>query len=377
MTDTPEDPPQRIVLQGWLRWCGPLVAVLVALVVAFDSVAAEEPSCPVDTHLQADIDKLATDAMRESATPGLALGIVREGRILYLKGYGVGRKDAPTPAKVTCRTTFHVASLSKPVIATMVLQAVERGELKEAQTIADVLGSGSPSVTVGALLTHTGGMRDWSHAKARRTEGERSAYFRAILKKTKRVGRTGEFRYSDTDYNILGLMLETISGRPLDALARERVFTPLGMSDSAFARPLGDFDFAWPHLGTSNRPAQEHPFDIAFAPSSGLQASVRDLALFAKACLDRDERLLSAAGFRNAIEPRTSTSWAGIFQSPVWQVVKADGRTVLQHGGTDTGFRALLSLYPDTRSAIVILANGEELDRWKLRQDIERVLMHD
>lgn len=155
---------------------------------------------------------------------------------------------------------------------------------------------------------------------------------------------------------------------------QRRIFGRLGMTDSSFSHVETGSAFAWPHTGDGNKPLEKHPFDVAFAGSSGLQTSARDLLIFATAYLDADTRLMSAESYAEASRPRLESQWEGLMQSLVWQVVSKEGQTIWQHGGSDDGFRALVTLYPTSRSAIVILANGEELDRGALRRDLERLI---
>lgn len=105
-----------------------------------------------------------------------------------------------------------------------------------------------------------------------------------------------------------------------------------------------------------------------------MQTSAYDLGLFALAHLNRNERVMPAKVYQAGQCARFSTEWDGIRQSYIWQVVQRKRTSIIQHGGTDTGFRALMTAYPDRKAAIIILANGEKLDRWGLRSKLEAVL---
>lgn len=355
-------------------WLGLAIAVLVALTVASGSARASEQTCIAAPEWEAGIAAIVSHAMQESGTPGLALGVIHEGKVIYLRGHGVERRSAGPQAGITCRTRFHAASISKPVLATALMKAFYSDEMSEDQRIDQLLGKGGSPATLASLMTHTAGMRDWLRANGRRTEEAKAAYFRRILQRAEKAGPGREFRYSDTDYNILALVLERKSGRSFDAIMQDRVLAPLDMSDSSFVYDDAAAAQAWPHDGSSNKPRANHPFDLAFAGSSGLQTSARDLLLFAQVYLDADQRFMPAQAYAEATRPRHETEWAGISQSLVWQVATANGQPVWQHGGTDDGFRALVTLYPTTRSAIVILANGEKLDRWALRSSLEGLI---
>ncbi len=338
------------------------------------SAKTSKAECNGDPEWVEDINLAVLDAMQKSGTPGLALGVIRQGEVVYLQGHGVERSGASIVVPVTCRTRFHAASVSKPLIATAFMQAFGAGELSEDQPLGELLGEGDLRPTLGSLMTHTSGMRDWLRADTRRTEAQKDAYLRQILRRARRVEPGKQHRYSDTNYNLLAIAFERKFGGSLDAEMQDRIFGRLGMKDSSFSHVETGSAFAWPHAGSGNRPLARHPFDVAFAGSSGLQTSARDLLLFARAYLDADTRLMSTEIYAEATRPRHESQWEGMAQSLVWQVVSVEGQTIWQHGGSDDGFRSLVTLYPASRSAIVILANGEELDRGALRRELEQLI---
>lgn len=358
------------------RWSliGPVIVATMALLVAIYPVPASATDCQAAPAFEPQIDKILTQARSRSGTPGIAVGILVEGEVVYLKGDGV-RHSASMGDGVDCHTRFHVASLSKPVVATAILTAIERGEIRAGDTVADLVAGSNIPATILGLMTHSVGMRNWSRADARRDLHSKDVYFRHILQRASRTRGSHRHRYSDTNYNLLGLVIERTSGSSLQSFVNARVFEPLGMTQSSFDYGINSGpNTAWPHLGRHNRPAANHPYDIAFAASSGLQSSARDMVLFMQAYLEADANVMGQALYDKAVEPLTKSEWDGIEQSPVWQVFERDGDTVLQHGGSDKGFRALITIYPASNAGIVILANGEQLDRWLLRSQIEMVI---
>lgn len=352
------------------------LTTFLILTAASFRAAAEDLECGATAPFESEIDQIVEQAMSDSRTPGIAIGIIDKGRVVYLKGHGVLRNDKSGPA-VTCHTRFHVASLSKPVVATALLTSFERGELREDDSLAMLVSDTNARARIVDLMTHTAGMRDWYRADGRRTPEEKHQYFKHILRRTNRIDGTYSFHYSDTDYNLLGLMIEQHTGSDLHDFVAARVFAPLGMTESGFGLAEATVpDAAWPHVGKRGKPGDEHPFDIAFAASSGLQTSAQDMVLFMNAYLAQDAAVMGKASYALAAEPRHATEWNGVSQSLVWQVLESKYGTVLQHGGTDRGFRALISIYPDQGTGIVILANGETIDRWDLRARLEALVLN-
>lgn len=169
-------------LRGVLRWLGVTITVLAGLVAMPVSATATDAECLNDPELADDINLAVFDAMHKSGTPGLALGVIRQGKVVYLQGHGVERRDASTLVQVTCRTRFHAASVSKPVIATAFMQAFGAGELSQDQRLDELLGEGDLKPSLASLMTHTAGLRDWLRADARRTETQKEAYLQQILR---------------------------------------------------------------------------------------------------------------------------------------------------------------------------------------------------
>lgn len=358
----------------WPRFA---LAIITAGVSVFGGAAASADDCPAALPASVEIDRIADSVVRMGGSPGLAIGIIQDGQVTYIRGHGVLRRDNPDKM-VDCDTRFHVASLSKPVVATAMMTMFERGEVSQDETLADIVTDGKVSARLADLMTHTAGMRDWARANGRLTQRDRDEYF-ARMSRRARDARGGRgFRYSDLDYNLIGLVIERRTGVSFEEFMQSRILGPLGMAHSSFVyEPGKETSSAWPHIGSARLPAKSHPFDIAFAPSSGLQTSVRDLVLFMQAYLARAEVIMSRSSYDAAVEPRHETEWDGISQSLVWQIAQGPYGEIWQHGGTDKGFRALMTLYPEKKAGIVILANGEDLDRWALRTELEAIMFGD
>ncbi len=173
---------------------------------------------PDTTALTRDIPRL----IRDADIPGLSMAVVRNGRVVWARAFGTVNDSAQTP--VDTETIFEAASLSKPVFAYLVLRLVDRGELDLDRPLADMLpyprlahDDRYKRITARMVLSHGTGLPNWG--------GERL---------TLRFEPGSAYGYSGEGFVYLQKVLERVTGRPLDALARREVFQPLGMTRSSY-----------------------------------------------------------------------------------------------------------------------------------------------
>jgi CubicO group peptidase (beta-lactamase class C family) len=317
----------------------------------------------------------ALEAIRQRFdVTGLAVGILENGIPIYARGFGV--RDSRNGAPVTPHTQFHTASISKTFTATAILQLVEKKRLSIDAPVENYLpafaGSG---ITIAHLLTHSAGLRDWSHASGVSDDAAVARYVGDVARH-ERAYRPGEgWEYSDADFNILGAVIEAVSGVSFPEYMQRYVLDTAGMTESTFRQPHEGEDVAWPHPGEIfTHRASDHPWDRVFLPSSGLQASLTDLMRWASINLDRRPELLSASSYEALFARRLDTTMPGVAMGLGWQLEKRGTRWLPRHPGGDTGFRVLLTLYPDVHRAVVILSNSEMTPRWEIRRVIEATL---
>jgi len=182
------------------------------------------------------IDGLVEAAIAEGKLPGCVVCIGRQGGIAFLRAYG-RRQVEPESEPMTTDTVFDLASLTKPVAtATAVMQLVEDGRLRLADTVAthlpDFAVHGKESITIHDLLTHQSGLAagnplaDYDH-------GPEEA--RARICAIEPLAAPGKrFIYSDTNFVLLGMLVEKLGGKPLAEATATRIFAPLGMTETGY-----------------------------------------------------------------------------------------------------------------------------------------------
>ncbi len=343
-----------------------LLAALFWLAIWNGVVSAQPQATSESTDdWKAQVDQYLDDQRKTHNIPALSIAIFDGDSMDYV--YGRGKQNDQHLANE--KSIFHSASISKLFTATAIMQLVEEGKLSLDEPVQKYFPKLSSSdITIGHLMTHQAGFKNRIRPTGRLERSTLDAYILKAIKSKPAYTPGQGWAYNDTDYNLLGAIISKVSGVGFDRFVQERILMPLKMNKSSFYLPDISPDFvAAPHRGKSAKMSTKHPYDVNFAPSSGLQTNATELALFVQAHLTRDPRLLSEDSFAKMQITYSETKWDGISQGLGWQVLRGkDGETVLQHGGSDPGYRALVVAYPDDKSGYVILSNGEKTPRWQI-----------
>ncbi|MFO7678665.1 MAG: serine hydrolase domain-containing protein [Chloroflexota bacterium] len=323
------------------------------------------------------IDSFVDERMDSLNIPGAALAIVREGEIVHLAGYGVAN-EAGDP--VTPQTPFLLASLSKPVTAVAVMQLVEAGQIELDAPIQQYLPWLLPDtpITVRHLLHQTSGL-DETQGYRRNLEPDAPDALAASIRglaDTELNNLPGTtFEYSNSNYDVLGLLIETVTGQPYPDYIQAQIFTPLAMNNSftalSEARAAGMSSAFYPFFGRQTNFDDRMPYTRAVQPSAGLIGSAEDMAHFALAQLQdgryQSTQLLSPASMVALHTPDPAIS-PGVQYAMGWVVYDFDdaalpGEAVpvgLSHAGDWLGYGHLMQLIPEYDLGLVLLTSGPD-----------------
>lgn len=276
---------------------------------------------------------------------------------------------------------FHAASITKLLTATVIMQLRDEGLLSLEDPVAhyEPSFSGSP-ILIKHLLTHTSGLRDRKRAKGRTTKAEVDAYIHSLSRQKIKITPGSEWRYVDAGFNLLGRVIEAVTDRSYGEAITDRILVPLAMRNSSFM--LADNTEARPVPAYNKRgKPQEHPWDLAFLPSSGLQTTASDLALFAGMVLNvfqnRRSPVSSPETLMEMTTARIVTDWPGIMQGYGWQLATTDQGNQWRRAGSEAGFEGLLTVYPDPGFGIVVLGNRQDWPRFELEREIRLRLLEE
>ncbi len=272
------------------------------------------------------------------------VAIARDGLLAFSRAYGDELRAGPD-------TRFAVASITKPLTAACVLALVDRGDLAldaSARTFLKELPAG---ITIEHLLAHTSGLASYTdEPDLRRTRGARheSAEILAHIARAKPAFAPGSrFSYSNSNYFLLGLVIEKVTGRPYEEALRAVVLGPAGMTRTTLIGPRDD-DEARGHTPTPDgHRALAAPVDPSFSfAAAGLRSTARDLFAF--------DRALDGTLLRGATRARMLTPGAGGYALG-WDVRSEAGRAVFSHEGGIDGYSAYFARVPERKLAVAVL----------------------
>jgi CubicO group peptidase (beta-lactamase class C family) len=310
------------------------------------------------------VRELIRRKLEQKETPSIAVAVVRNGTILWEEGFGWADKEQKRAA--TKNTPYRLGSVSKPITATAIMVARQRGFLDLDRPINDYLGKAkvraaigdAAGATVRRVVQHMSGLPEYSEAYYRDEPGESPSLDQAIRHYGVLTRPPGErFVYSNLGYAALGGVLKHVSGKSYDDFLNDDVFIPLGMRDSA-APGL--------HLSTERavgyRPDGQRETDYTriCVPAASVFASAHDLAQFGlfhlKARVPDQRQIVSD---KNIDEMKTVTVPMGGAQYGFGWHIRNDskGRRQVLHGGALAGADAQLTLVPEERICVVVLAN--------------------
>lgn len=322
---------------------------------------------PADRGLEDRVDRYV-ERLRETRTvPGLAVGLVRGGRLVVGKGYGVTRLGGDQ--KIGSTTVFHTASVSKSLVAWVVMELVGEGALGLEEPIAahlpyfELADGRTDEVTIGRVLSHLSGLPDVEDYGWEDPAFDEDALERFVRASSGRAleGEPGTFRYSNLGYDVLGDVISKVAGAPFERVMEERLLEPLGMAQSTFLPYEGPLPLAMPHRGAlAPRLTAVYPYHRAHAPSSTLESNLQDLCRWIAVNLGRGSfggrRLLDARLVEDMWRPRAEVA-PGVEIGMGWFVREHRGNRMVFHPGRDPGFNALVGFLPDRDVGVIVLSN--------------------
>ncbi|WP_235565294.1 serine hydrolase domain-containing protein [Lysobacter sp. Root494] len=303
--------------------------------------------------------------------PGASVLVLRDGALLVHRSYGMADMEAHVAA--TPLTNYRLASVSKQFTAASILLLAEDGRLHLDDKVRDwlpTLPHVADPITIRHLLTHTSGLIDYEDvmdpADARQVHDADVLKLLESQDRTYFVPGTG-YRYSNSGYALLALIVERASKQRYADFLRERIFRPLGMANtvayeagiSEVARRAYGYSFengAWMRTDQSTT--------SAVLGDGGIYSSIDDLARWDAALYD--ERLLKSTSLQQAFTPFTATDDPDVRYGYGWRIT---GET-LWHSGETIGFRNVIVRYPKRHMTVIVLTNRDDPEPYVLAKKI-------
>lgn len=330
---------------------------------------------PPDTSYAA-IDTYIENQLHHLSIPGLSMAIVEEDGLVHYRGFGRAHPNGEAP---TLHTPFFIGSVTKSVTAMAIMQLVEAGKVELEAPVQRYLPwfhladrQASSQITVRHLLNHTSGlsMLQGQQILSELDEGPDAteSQLRALSSARLSYPVGQKFAYNNTNYNLLGLIIEAASSESYADYVQEHIFDPLEMRHSYFSKAVAQQN----NLATGHRywfgipiPTPNLPQPIGSLPSGQLISCAEDLAHFLVAQLNGgrygDVQIVSEAGIdemhRGTVEMIEMGLSIGKYGMG-WESRVEGNTTLVSHSGIVPEFGAFAGLVPEQKKGIVLLYNA-------------------
>jgi CubicO group peptidase (beta-lactamase class C family) len=315
-------------------------------------------------------------AAYQGAVPGACVAVLHHGTSMLQRTYGLA--DVENQVAATPATNYRLASITKQFTAAAILLLAEDGCVSIDERVREWL-PGVPNagdgITIRHLLTHTSGLIDFEDLIQGVTS--RQLHDADVLSLLEAQDRTHfppgtSFRYSNSGYVLLALIVERACGTDFAAFLRERIFLPLGMRNTV---AFEDGISAVPHRAYGYSAANGSWMRTDQSPTSatlgdgGIYSSINDLAKWDAALYD--SRLLRAESLRLAFTPATATADPAVRYGFGWRV----SGEKLWHSGESIGFRNVIVRHPRCGLTVIMLTNRDDPEPYPTALAIAKAFM--
>lgn len=358
----------------------------LTVIVAAVLIGATSPPgvalVPQDDPKFEQLASLVTQKMSEYHVPGVALGVLKKGR-LTMRGFGITNAENPQP--LTADTLFPIASISKTVTATAIMRLVEQGKLDLEAPVRRYLPEfavkdpgATRDVAIWHLLTHTPG---WEGQLTPEDRGLHTlTHFAESQRDLPQLAPPGEvWSYNNAGFTIAGRVIEVATGQRIHDAIRALVIQPIGLSH-AFTRTEDavTYRFAAAHRSEGEALAVVRPISRSSSVTAGgVWMSLSTILAYSKFHLGDGtgidgKPVLTPASLELMRSPRVKKVGTEDEMGLGWHLRKVGGVMTVSHGGT-LGHISLLVLVPERRMALALLTNHS--NGWRLIQDVERIAL--
>ena len=345
-----------------MNWRAPrLQPLLISFLLLSSSILAaqEMPSA-----LRDKVDAVARKTLAETGVPSASIAIVQGGAITYSQAYGDARVDPREPAAPAMR--YSIGSISKQFTAAAILLLAEDGKLSLDDPVSRFVPNltRGNEVTIRELLSHTSGYQDYWPQDYVMPSMLQPVTADKILdlwaRKPLDFDPGTQWQYSNTNFVIAGLIVEKASGKPFLQFLSERIFTPLGMKsvmniDQEHLTETDAVGYMRYGIGPLRRSPKEGKGWLFAAGELAMPAE--DLAKWDRSMIN--QTVLKPASYAAMERETVLKNGLGTHYGLGVTVRNELGKRAIEHGGEVSGFTANNTVFPDSRTAVVVLTNED------------------
>jgi CubicO group peptidase (beta-lactamase class C family) len=331
------------------------------------------------------VDKLFAQ-WNKPDSPGCALGIIKDGKLIYKRGYGMANLDYNIP--ISPKSIFNIESMAKQFTAMSILLLAKQGKLSlddEIQKYLPEIPRYQSPITIRHLIHHTSGIRNyWDLVELAGMRGEyvHLTYddFLGLIARQKELNfKPGEeYVYSNSGYFLLGLIVKRVTGKSLRDFAGENIFKPLGMNNTQF---VDDRHLVIKNRVTAYLPRSNGGFSAAIPSDDpvgdgGVYTTVEDLFHW-----DQNFYNNRLGGGPDLITDELSTGMLNNGENTGYafglKVSEYKGLKTIRHGGAGGGFDTDMSGFPEQNFSVICLCNAPNIDSGELRAQVTDIFLVD
>ena len=333
----------------------------LVIVLALASSAAAQP--PPRARVLAQVDSLAREFVAVTRTPGISVAVVQGQDTIVMKGYGAA--DLVAHIAAGPKTVYRIGSMSKQFTAAEIMRQVERGKISldddVSKFLPDVPLHGN-RVTIRQLLNHTSGIPDYGASSAWRNSWTREVTPRQIVALVENspfdFAPGTRWRYSNTGYTLLGMVLEKVTGEAYASLLQRELFTPLGLTQTSYCPTTANDSLYATGYAVANGGVAPAPFlsMSQFFSSGALCSTVGDLVRWQRALAGG--KVVSAQSYELMTTPDTLNDGSRLTYGFGLGPGELKGHAGVAHGGGLAGFTTFGIFFPADTLNVVVFSNA-------------------
>ncbi|WP_020536738.1 serine hydrolase domain-containing protein [Lewinella cohaerens] len=315
------------------------------------------------------INSILADQVTTALAPGLTVGIVKDGELIYHNSKGLMNLEYDLPFNDS--TTFELASVTKQFTSACIAILEEKGSLSvndDVRRFIPELTFSGDTIRIKHLLNHTSGIRnhnvlldlsgfDYEH------RGYTNKMIQQLMFRQKGMNnKPGEkMLYSNTNYVLLALVIERVSGMPIDEFAKKELFDPLQMSNTFYKSDLRRVvkNRAYSYYKEGGEYKQPKSLTLCVG-AGGVESTISDLAIWSQIFLDTSHKYSYISDFITKLDQLNNGEEMlharGMFVTPY------NGLTTFNHSGRDLGMRSQFICLPDLNLGVIVFANAEHIN---------------
>ena len=330
-----------------------------------------------------EIDRIFSD-WNNPNTPGCALGIIKDGKLVYARGYGIANLEYEIP--ITENSVFRIASNSKQFTAACIVLLVEQAKLSLDDKLSDFypeFPDYATKITIRHLLNHTSGIRDYL-ALAQLKGLDHNDYYEDFDVMEWLINQNDlnfipgdEYLYSNSGYWLLGQIVNKVSGTDMAEFAKSELFDPLGMGNTHFHN---DHTKIVENRASGYEPDKNGGYQISMTNlnmigDGGIFTTINDMKKWDDAYYDYSilsEEFWSMMTQKGILNNGDTLSYASGLRIETYK-----GQKTIGHGGGFVGFRSSFVRFPEQKFSVVIFSNRRDANLSKMSMEVAEIFLID